>query len=143
MLIIHENELIHTDDFNDVIEHFGIKGMKWGIRSRHKDLKDTYADYKEASRHADNLFPAALNPNHPHYKLARATMHEAAAMESLYKSKMYSYLHKEKAEKAKQRGKKVKDKVTKKLKKKNDINYQNYVGHHSLAGKYFDAYRNQ
>lgn len=32
MLIIHENELIHTDDFNDVIEHFGIKGMKWGHR---------------------------------------------------------------------------------------------------------------
>lgn len=54
-----------------------------------------------------------------------STMHEAAAMESLYKSKMYSYLHKEKAEKAKQRGKKVKDQVTKKLKKKNDINYQN------------------
>ena len=32
MLIIHENELIHTDDFNDVIEHFGVKGMKWGSR---------------------------------------------------------------------------------------------------------------
>lgn len=30
MLIISENELIHTDDFNDVIEHFGVKGMKWG-----------------------------------------------------------------------------------------------------------------
>lgn len=30
MLIIYENELIHTDDFNDVIEHFGVKGMKWG-----------------------------------------------------------------------------------------------------------------
>ena len=32
MLIISENELIHTDDFNDVIEHFGVKGMKWGHR---------------------------------------------------------------------------------------------------------------
>lgn len=30
MLIINENELIHTDDFNDIIEHYGIRGMKWG-----------------------------------------------------------------------------------------------------------------
>ena len=32
MLIISENKIVHTDDFNDVIEHFGIKGMKWGTR---------------------------------------------------------------------------------------------------------------
>lgn len=32
MLIISENELVHTDNFDDVIEHFGIKGMKWGTR---------------------------------------------------------------------------------------------------------------
>lgn len=32
MIIISENELIHTDHFDDVIEHFGTKGMKWGVR---------------------------------------------------------------------------------------------------------------
>lgn len=38
MLIINENELIHTDDFNDVIEHFGIKGMKWGNRKTNNGI---------------------------------------------------------------------------------------------------------
>ena len=32
MFIITENELIHTDSTSDVIEHFGVKGMKWGAR---------------------------------------------------------------------------------------------------------------
>lgn len=39
MLIINENKLIHTDDFNDVIEHFGIKGMKLRHRSLFINLK--------------------------------------------------------------------------------------------------------
>lgn len=32
MLIISENELIHTDSCQDFIEHHGVKGMKWGQR---------------------------------------------------------------------------------------------------------------
>ena len=32
MLIINEDTLIHTDSSSDVIEHFGVKGMRWGIR---------------------------------------------------------------------------------------------------------------
>lgn len=32
MLIISENELIHTDICKDIIEHHGVKGMKWGQR---------------------------------------------------------------------------------------------------------------
>lgn len=32
MLIINENELLHTDSCQDFIEHHGVKGMKWGQR---------------------------------------------------------------------------------------------------------------
>lgn len=32
MILIEENELIHVDSCDDVIEHFGTKGMKWGVR---------------------------------------------------------------------------------------------------------------
>lgn len=30
MLIIESNKLIHTDSMDDVLLHFGTKGMKWG-----------------------------------------------------------------------------------------------------------------
>ena len=33
----------------DVIEHFGIKGMRWGIRSRHSNLKQLYSKMKDSS----------------------------------------------------------------------------------------------
>lgn len=34
MLIINENELLHTDSCQDFIEHHGVKGMKWGQRMK-------------------------------------------------------------------------------------------------------------
>ena len=34
MLIISENELLHTDSCEDIIEHHGVKGMKWGQRMK-------------------------------------------------------------------------------------------------------------
>ena len=30
MIIIEENELYQTDNFEDVLQHHGVKGMKWG-----------------------------------------------------------------------------------------------------------------
>ena len=34
MLIIEENDLLHTDSCQDIIEHHGVKGMKWGQRAK-------------------------------------------------------------------------------------------------------------
>lgn len=34
MKLIDEDKLIHTDNSEDVLQHFGIKGMKWGQRIR-------------------------------------------------------------------------------------------------------------
>ena len=34
MLILHEGELLHTDSSTEILEHYGVKGMKWGKRSR-------------------------------------------------------------------------------------------------------------
>ena len=33
MLILHEGEFLHTDSSTDVLEHHGVKGMKWGKRT--------------------------------------------------------------------------------------------------------------
>ena len=32
MLILHEGEILHTDSSTDILEHYGVKGMKWGKR---------------------------------------------------------------------------------------------------------------
>ena len=30
MIIIKDDTLVHTDSSTDIIEHYGVKGMKWG-----------------------------------------------------------------------------------------------------------------
>lgn len=50
MLIISENELLHTDSCQDIIEHHGVKGMKWGQRT--KNWAKSYGGLvKRAYRH--------------------------------------------------------------------------------------------
>ena len=39
MLILHEGELLHTDSSTEILEHYGVKGMKWGKRLRSATTK--------------------------------------------------------------------------------------------------------
>lgn len=32
MKLIEEGQLVHVDNMDDVLLHFGTKGMKWGVR---------------------------------------------------------------------------------------------------------------
>lgn len=41
---------ISIQSSKDVIEHYGIKGMRWGIRSRHSDLRDNHIAYKNLKK---------------------------------------------------------------------------------------------
>lgn len=50
MIIIYNGEIYHTDTSKDIIEHHGIKGMRWGVRSRHSDLSSSYSKYKIAKK---------------------------------------------------------------------------------------------
>lgn len=43
-------DYISIDSSADVIEHFGIKGMRWGVRSRHAGLSESYNRYKLAKK---------------------------------------------------------------------------------------------
>ena len=68
MLILHEGELLHTDSSTDVLEHYGVKGMKWGKRLRSAatavasndyvddrvDLKDTHKTKQRKTKGVKN-----------------------------------------------------------------------------------------
>lgn len=46
MIIIKNDGLVHTDNTGDVIEHYGIKGMRWGIKSRSPIVSRESSQYK-------------------------------------------------------------------------------------------------
>lgn len=142
MKLYYNGELIHVDGSAEIIEHFGVKGMKWGIRSRHRSLKDSYDYYKETNKQATDFSLAAATPSHRLYNYARAKVHEAAANKAIYKSQMYDTLLKEKIDRAKRRGKKIKNKVAKKLQDKSDNSYYDYLANNKLSNQYYDKHNN-
>lgn len=46
---------ISIQSSKDVIEHYGIKGMRWGIKSRHADLRDNHIAYKNLKRKVKSI----------------------------------------------------------------------------------------
>ena len=56
MLILHEGELLHTDSSTDVLEHYGVKGMKWGKRvgKFSKKVANYYDHTNRMNRKIDN-----------------------------------------------------------------------------------------
>ena len=46
---------ISINSSQDIIEHYGIKGMRWGIRSRHADLMDNHRSYKKMKKQLKSI----------------------------------------------------------------------------------------
>lgn len=58
------------DNSQSVIQHYGKKGMKWGVRSRHQSLKDLSRQHKEIKSNANNtikMFGSFLAPGYKQY----------------------------------------------------------------------------
>lgn len=52
MIFLHDSELVHVDSYVDIIEHYGVKGMKWG---KHRaNMRDARRLRKSTRRQLDN-----------------------------------------------------------------------------------------
>lgn len=49
MKLIDGDKLIHTDNSEDVLQHFGVKGMKWGLDHRYAKASKAYNDYMKGN----------------------------------------------------------------------------------------------
>ena len=76
MLILHEGELIHTDSSTEILEHYGVKGMKWGKRLRSATSK-LYDDHKENLRY--KYRKSGLNEEQVEQKLQKRLKNEKRA----------------------------------------------------------------
>ena len=76
MLILHEGELLHTDSSTEILEHYGVKGMKWGKRLRSAASK-LYDDHKENLRY--KYRKSGLNEEQVEQKLQKRLKNEKRA----------------------------------------------------------------
>ena len=70
MLIISENELLHTDSCEDIIEHHGVKGMKWGQRM--KRWGSAYGGMAKRKLLHPNFYATARRKGEAQKKMANA-----------------------------------------------------------------------
>ena len=103
----------------DVIEHFGIKGMRWGIRSRHSGLNQLHNKMKDSSG-PDYVKTTYNEWGQPQYSGGYTEGHRYRFQRDRhnYKSHMYSELLKEKQQRAKRKGKTLKESTVNRLNKK-------------------------
>lgn len=67
MILIEENGLVHVDGADDVIEHFGTKGMKWGVRKAVRAAGNFGKIYANAYTHPVLSTHARNKTNWQHY----------------------------------------------------------------------------
>ena len=76
MLILHGGALLHTDSSTEILEHYGVKGMKWGKRLRSAASK-RYDDHKENLRYKYRT--SGLNEEQVEQKLQKRLKNEKRA----------------------------------------------------------------
>lgn len=51
MVLLYDNDtLVHVDSSEDIIQHYGKKGMKWGVLTSARNLKTRWKNLPESRR---------------------------------------------------------------------------------------------
>lgn len=107
MYLIESNKLVHIDSSADIIEHYGVKGMKWGKRLKSSvsntynkyvktPLSNVYENHKENLRYkyrqkglSEKEVEERLRKRLRNEKIAAAALATAAAAYGAYKGGRY------------------------------------------------------